>query len=264
MHVERTFSVPRPVESVFDYLSDFTHTEEWDPGTVSTTRTGGTAASARRTPTSSSWGAETSLTYETITFERPSRLQFRGKNKTATATDSMTFTAPATDRPPRSTTAPTSTSARCSSRAPPGDEARLDTLADGPSRSSRPPCSTRPEPNAWTFVEDTFDVTRMLARWTSRPRCSPPRWATTCPSRPADHHARRPQRHELGQGASLDVRRGSLPGADEVFRRDGRGGAVALGETRDVQPRGRLPPARAHLHHGEELPHERFTDARGH
>jgi uncharacterized protein YndB with AHSA1/START domain len=34
MHVERTLTVPRPVELVFDYLGDFTHTNEWDPGTV--------------------------------------------------------------------------------------------------------------------------------------------------------------------------------------------------------------------------------------
>ena len=31
----------RPLEAVFDYLSDFTHTNEWDPGTVSTIRTFG-------------------------------------------------------------------------------------------------------------------------------------------------------------------------------------------------------------------------------
>ena len=41
MHVERTFTVAQPVETVFDYLADFTHTNEWDPGTVETTRTSG-------------------------------------------------------------------------------------------------------------------------------------------------------------------------------------------------------------------------------
>ena len=38
MHVERTFTVPAPIEQVFDYLSDFENTNEWDPGTVSTKR----------------------------------------------------------------------------------------------------------------------------------------------------------------------------------------------------------------------------------
>ena len=41
MHVERTFTVPRPIEAVFAYLADFAHTEQWDPGTVETRRTGG-------------------------------------------------------------------------------------------------------------------------------------------------------------------------------------------------------------------------------
>ncbi len=37
-------------------------------------------------------GRRTDLTYETLTHERPTQLRFRGTNKTATATDTMTFT----------------------------------------------------------------------------------------------------------------------------------------------------------------------------
>lgn len=93
MHVERTVIVPRPVETVFDYLSDFTHTNEWDPGTIETTRVSGEGGvGTRYANTSEFMGRRTSLEYETITFERPTRLQFRGRNKTATATDTMTFT----------------------------------------------------------------------------------------------------------------------------------------------------------------------------
>ena len=44
----------------------------------------------------------------------PTKLQFRGHNKTATATDTMTFTPTAGGAAPRSTTGPTSTSAGCS------------------------------------------------------------------------------------------------------------------------------------------------------
>ncbi|WP_051551880.1 SRPBCC family protein [Nocardioides sp. URHA0020] len=93
MHVERTLTVPRPIESVFDYLGDFTHTNEWDPGTVETSRTGGDGGvGTTYANTSEFLGRRTSLEYETIVFERPMRLQFRGRNKTATATDTMTFT----------------------------------------------------------------------------------------------------------------------------------------------------------------------------
>lgn len=93
MHVERTFTVPRPVEEVFDYLGDFTHTEAWDPGTVSTTRTSGDGGlGTTYANTSQFMDRRVELVYETITFQRPSKVQFRGRNKQSTATDSMTFT----------------------------------------------------------------------------------------------------------------------------------------------------------------------------
>jgi len=92
MHVERTFIVPRPAEQVFDYLSDFTTTNEWDPGTVETTRTSGDGGvGTTYANTSEFMGRKTDLAYETLAHERPHRVQFRGKNKTATATDTMTF-----------------------------------------------------------------------------------------------------------------------------------------------------------------------------
>jgi carbon monoxide dehydrogenase subunit G len=92
MHVERTFTVPRPVEAVFDYLSDFTTTNEWDPGTIETTRTSGDGGvGTTYANTSEFLGRRTSLTYETVAHERPDRVQFRGTNKTATALDSMSL-----------------------------------------------------------------------------------------------------------------------------------------------------------------------------
>ncbi|MEO9324420.1 SRPBCC family protein [Nocardioides sp. C4-1] len=94
MHVERTFTVPRPVEQVFAYLGDFTTTEEWDPGTVTTTRTSGDGGlGTTYANTSEFMGRRVSLTYDTITFQPPTKVQFRGRNKGSTATDSLTFTA---------------------------------------------------------------------------------------------------------------------------------------------------------------------------
>ncbi|WP_148611469.1 SRPBCC family protein [Nocardioides rubriscoriae] len=97
MHVERTFTVPRPVEEVFAYLGDFTHTEAWDPGTVSTTRTSGDGGlGTTYANTSQFMGRTVDLSYETITYQPSTMVQFRGRNKQSTATDSMTFT-PTTD-----------------------------------------------------------------------------------------------------------------------------------------------------------------------
>lgn len=39
--IERTITVDKPLELVWEFLSDFTNTEQWDPPTVSTVRTRG-------------------------------------------------------------------------------------------------------------------------------------------------------------------------------------------------------------------------------
>ncbi|WP_372735043.1 SRPBCC family protein [Nocardioides sp.] len=94
MYVERTFTVTKPIEVVFDHLSDFTNTTEWDPGTVATTRISGEGGPGTRyANTSQFMGRRVELTYETITHQRPERLQFRGRNKSAIATDTLGFTA---------------------------------------------------------------------------------------------------------------------------------------------------------------------------
>jgi len=37
-HIERTITVDKPAERVWEYLSDFRSTNDWDPGTVLTER----------------------------------------------------------------------------------------------------------------------------------------------------------------------------------------------------------------------------------
>ena len=92
MHVERTFTVPRPVEAVFDYLSDFTSTNDWDPGTVETRRTSGDGGVGTTYHNVSEFmGGRTELAYESVAHERPTTVQFRGRNKQATAQDTLTF-----------------------------------------------------------------------------------------------------------------------------------------------------------------------------
>lgn len=90
--IERTISVQKPVTEVFKYLSDFTTTNEWDPGTVETVRVsgdGGVGTAYRNT--SKFAGRKTELTYvvEDLVPERVFAL--RGENKTVVAHDTMTF-----------------------------------------------------------------------------------------------------------------------------------------------------------------------------
>lgn len=93
MHVERTFTVDRPIDEVFDYLSDFENTTEWDPGTLDTRRVSGDGGlGTTYTNRSQFMGREVELDYTTIGFDRPTFFSCQGTNATATATDTMTFT----------------------------------------------------------------------------------------------------------------------------------------------------------------------------
>ena len=94
MHVERTFTVSRPIEDVFAYLADFENANEWDPGTLSTTRTSGDGGlGTTYDNTSEFMGRTVDLAYETITYDVPTRVQIRGRNGRTTTTDSLSFTA---------------------------------------------------------------------------------------------------------------------------------------------------------------------------
>jgi carbon monoxide dehydrogenase subunit G len=88
--VERTFTVSASPESVLDYLKDFGHTEQWDPGTVSTTRTGDGPIGVGTTWHNRSrvLGVSAELTY-TLCEVEPGRLVFQGRNEGATATDTI-------------------------------------------------------------------------------------------------------------------------------------------------------------------------------
>lgn len=94
MHVERTFTVTRPVDEVFAYLADFEHTNEWDPGTVRTTRTSGDGGvGTTYANTSEFMGRTTDLTYETVEHRPPTKVVFRGTNDSATTRDTLTLAA---------------------------------------------------------------------------------------------------------------------------------------------------------------------------
>jgi len=85
--VARTFTVTAPAPTVLDYLTDFGHTEEWDPATLRATR-----ADSGPIVVGSSWrhesrvlGVRAELTY-TLCAAGPHRVVFIGRDEGATST----------------------------------------------------------------------------------------------------------------------------------------------------------------------------------
>ncbi len=92
MRLHKTVIVNKPLDKVFDYLSDFTTTAEWDPGTVATVNQHGDGGvGTTYLNTSTFLGREAQLTYIVREFIPGQRIQLRGENKTVTAVDTMTF-----------------------------------------------------------------------------------------------------------------------------------------------------------------------------
>ncbi len=89
--VSRTFTVKPDPAVVIDYLKDFAHAEEWDPGTESCTRNGSGPIEV-----GASWhnvskiaGQSTELTY-TLEKLTDDTVVVVGRNETATSTDTIT------------------------------------------------------------------------------------------------------------------------------------------------------------------------------
>ncbi len=92
MKIQRIVKTDRPIGQVFDYLSNFTSTTDWDPGTVRTDRESGDGGVGTVYHNVSRFmGRETELTYTVIDLVPNERIQLRGVNQTVTAQDTMTF-----------------------------------------------------------------------------------------------------------------------------------------------------------------------------
>ena len=89
--VTRTFPVDPAPQVVIDYLKDFSHAEEWDPGTESCTRNddGPVQVGSTWHNVSKIAGVSTELTYE-LTRLTEDTIELVGKNETATSTDTIT------------------------------------------------------------------------------------------------------------------------------------------------------------------------------
>ena len=92
MRLQKTVIVDKPLDAVFGYLSDFTTTTEWDPGTVVTVNHHGDGGvGTTYLNTSTFLGRTTQLTYVVDELVDQQLIQLRGENKTVIAVDTMTF-----------------------------------------------------------------------------------------------------------------------------------------------------------------------------
>ena len=92
--IRRSFTVDKPMTQVVEYLKDFSHAADWDPGTLTCTPLdpGPAHEGSRWHNVSQFLGRRAELTYR---LERawPDRLTFVGENAAATSVDDITFEA---------------------------------------------------------------------------------------------------------------------------------------------------------------------------
>jgi hypothetical protein len=92
MRLQRTVTADVPLHRAFAYLTDFTTTTDWDPGTVSTVLLagdGGVGTTYRNT--SRFLGRTTELTYVVEELVPQERIRLRGENATVISVDTMAF-----------------------------------------------------------------------------------------------------------------------------------------------------------------------------
>jgi hypothetical protein len=94
--VERTITVDRPLDVVWDYVSDFTSTRDWDPPTQECTVVTSAGEDGRGVGTvyrnvSKIAGSETEIIYTVTEYVARQRLQVRGETSSMDLLDTVTF-----------------------------------------------------------------------------------------------------------------------------------------------------------------------------
>lgn len=79
-----------PPEQVFAYLSDFSHSQDWDPGVVSAERSGPVGEGTEFHLVASFLGRKVPLTYRATEFSPPHSVLFVGENASAISKDRIT------------------------------------------------------------------------------------------------------------------------------------------------------------------------------
>ncbi len=92
VQISRTITVTADPSAVYAYLSDFTTSEEWDAGSLETTRVEGSGGVGTRYHNRSRFrGRETELTYVTVDLVPDRRVVMRGENATVRVLDTMSI-----------------------------------------------------------------------------------------------------------------------------------------------------------------------------
>lgn len=90
--VERTVTVDQPIQKVWDYLSDFRNSEEWDPPSVSTERTSGDGGvGTTYHNVSKLLGSEQEVDYTVTQHDAPHTFQLKGDAGSIQLLDTITF-----------------------------------------------------------------------------------------------------------------------------------------------------------------------------
>jgi carbon monoxide dehydrogenase subunit G len=86
---------PRERDDVFAYISDFSTTQEWDPGVVEAERLNDTTVGegTEFRLLSEFLGRKTALTYRIVEYDPPHAVTFRGENASVISNDRITFEA---------------------------------------------------------------------------------------------------------------------------------------------------------------------------
>jgi len=92
-HYKASVDTSRPPDQMFAYLSDFSSTQEWDPGVIEAERLGDAPV---RNGTefrllASFLGRKIPLTYRIVEYDPPSAVTFRGESSTVVSLDRITF-----------------------------------------------------------------------------------------------------------------------------------------------------------------------------
>ena len=92
-HYNASLDTPRPPDEMFAYLSDFSSTQEWDPGVIEAERFGDAPVreGTEFRLLASFLGRKIPLTYRIVEYDPPSAVTFRGESSTVVSLDRITF-----------------------------------------------------------------------------------------------------------------------------------------------------------------------------
>ncbi len=92
-HYNASVDTPRPPDEMFAYLSDFSSTQEWDPGVIEAERLGDAPVreGTEFRLLARFLGRQIPLTYRIVEYDPPNAVTFRSESSTVVSLDRITF-----------------------------------------------------------------------------------------------------------------------------------------------------------------------------